>query len=53
MKKVFEEPKIEFIPIEPEDIITCSNGCDCPMKPGWGFGDDNHEHHHWRENEET
>lgn len=51
-KKKFEAPKIEFIPLSMEDIITASSGCDCPMRPGHGWGDENHRHEHWKDAEE-
>ena len=45
MKKVYQKPMVEFIKLECEDIITCSNGFpEQPKDPGCGHGNSGHGH---------
>lgn len=45
MKKVYQKPVVEFIKLENEDIITCSNGFpEPPQDPDCGHGNSGHGH---------
>lgn len=49
MKEEFTEPELEVIDLSAEDVVTASAEDMDDDRPGHGYGDENHNHKHWKD----